>query len=65
MLKPFQMKSEKRSDFHNIPFEILDIDGDVINFWSLLIYEWNYINLMLHLRIFDLAKSKKLEGHMI
>jgi hypothetical protein len=34
MLKPFKIKSEKSSNFHNIRFEILDIDGDVINFLS-------------------------------
>jgi hypothetical protein len=34
MLKPFKIKSEKSSNFHNIRFEILDIDGDVIKFLS-------------------------------
>jgi hypothetical protein len=32
MLKPFKIKSDKSSDFHNIRFEILDIDGDIIKF---------------------------------
>jgi hypothetical protein len=34
MLKPFKIKSEKSSHFHNIRFEILDIDEDVIKFLS-------------------------------
>ena len=35
MLKPFKIKSDKSSNFHNIRFEILDIDGDIIKFLSL------------------------------
>jgi hypothetical protein len=34
MLKPFKIKSEKSSNFHNIRFEILDIDRDITNFLS-------------------------------
>jgi hypothetical protein len=34
MLKPFKIKSEKSSNFHNVRFEILDIDGDIIKFLS-------------------------------
>jgi hypothetical protein len=34
MLKSFKIKSEKSSNFHNISFEILDIDGDNIKFLS-------------------------------
>jgi hypothetical protein len=32
MLQPLKIKSEKNSNFHNIHFEILDIDGDNIIF---------------------------------
>jgi hypothetical protein len=34
ILKPYKIKSEKISDFHNIRFEILDIDGEIIIFLS-------------------------------
>jgi hypothetical protein len=34
MLKPFKIKSEKSSNFHNIRFELLNIEGDVIKFLS-------------------------------
>jgi hypothetical protein len=34
MLKPFKIKSENSSNFHNIRFEILDIEGDAIKFLS-------------------------------
>jgi hypothetical protein len=34
ILKPFKIKSEKSSDFHNIRFEILDMDGENIKFLS-------------------------------
>jgi hypothetical protein len=34
MLKPFKINSDKSSNFHNIRFEILDIDGDFIKFLS-------------------------------
>jgi hypothetical protein len=34
MLKNFKIKSEKSNFFHNIRFEILDIDGDISKFLS-------------------------------
>jgi hypothetical protein len=34
MLKPFKIKSEKNSDFHNIRFENLNIDEEIIKFLS-------------------------------
>jgi hypothetical protein len=33
-LKPFKIKTKKSSKFHNIRFEILDIDGNAMKFLS-------------------------------
>jgi hypothetical protein len=34
MLTSFKITSGKSNNFHNIHFEILDIDGDIIQFLS-------------------------------
>jgi hypothetical protein len=34
MLNPVKIQTEKSSDFHNIRFEIFDIDGNIITFLS-------------------------------
>jgi hypothetical protein len=39
MLKPFKIKSDKSSNFHNISFEILDMEEMLLNSYHLFMYE--------------------------